>query len=54
MTRRKSPSTEHHTKRCAICLTWVDIDDIVWRRLNRFDRLIPICTDCEPEGDDCR
>ena len=36
---------------CAICRGWIDIDEIVWRGPNRT---IPICADCEPEGDDCR
>ena len=36
---------------CAVCLGWVDIDDIVLRGSNGD---IPICVECEPEGDDCR
>ena len=37
--------------RCAVCLGWVDIDDIVWRGPSMES---PICTDCEAEGDDAR
>ena len=33
---------------CAVCCCLVDTDDIVWRGQ------MPVCTDCEPEGDDCR
>ena len=31
---------------CSVCGCLVDTDDIVWRGQ------MPICTDCEPEGDD--
>ena len=51
MTHKKSPLTEPKREQCAVCLRWVDIDDIVWRGLNHN---YPICTTCEPEGDDNR
>ena len=47
MTHRKSPSTEPKREQCAVCLSWVDIDDIVWRGRTQTT---PICTYCE--GDD--
>ena len=49
--QRGATPVMRHTVRCAVCGCWVDIDDIVWR--GQF-QTIPICTDCEPEGDDGR
>ena len=48
---RRLMLTKHQREQCAVCLSWVDIDDIVWRGPYQNT---PICTKCEAEGDDCR
>ena len=48
---RKEAKGNTTTVQCANCGAWVDVDDFVWR--GRYGD-VPICTHCEPEGDDCR